>query len=287
VPGWMNDDTITHEFNQSDVLDGLDDILVDNLPAEDIEIDNQQSQRFQQQIKSMSITKLIMTQLGWTAHQPETLPDDCVSTSYESVSGICIGSEWKNVVASKRQGILESWLQSYQDSRPTDAPHSSGEGIFQGVKIIDQGYLEKKCVSPDWQAEMDSVAKLFHLNAEQERAFHIVANHSCHPTSEKLKMHIGGMGGTGKSQVLKALMEFFKCKKESHQFIIVAPTGSAAALLGGSTYHYMFGINDFASSKSANLQLADDCRGLTMFLWMRCQCYPARTFIGSVKDLHG
>jgi cysteine synthase len=105
--------------------------------------------------------------------------------------------------------------------------------------------------------EMGSIAKTFQLNAEQERAFHIVTNHSCSSTSEQLKMHIGGMGGTGKSQVLKALMEFFKHKKESHRFVIVAPTGSAAALLGGSTYHYMFGINDFTSSKSANLQLAE------------------------------
>ena len=104
---------------------------------------------------------------------------------------------------------------------------------------------------------MESVERMFNLNADQKRAFHIVANHSCRPSSEQLKMHIGGMGGTGKSQVLKALMELFKRKNESHRFIIVAPTGSAAALLGGSTYHYMFGINDFTSIKSANLQLAE------------------------------
>ena len=70
---------------------------------------------------------------------------------------------------------------------------------------------------------MDSVAKIFHLNTDQERAFRIVANHSWRPTSENLKMYIGGMGGTGKSQVLKALMVFFQHKKESHQFIVVAP----------------------------------------------------------------
>ena len=129
--------------------------------------------------------------------------------------------------------------------------------LFQGVKVVDKDYLEKKCVSLEWISEMDSIERMFHLNADQERAFRIVANHSCQPNSENLKMHIGGMGGTGKSQVLKALMELFQRKKESHQFIVVAPTGSAAALLGGSTYHYMFGINDFASIKSASLQLAE------------------------------
>ena len=57
-------------------------------------------------------------------------------------------------------------------------------------------------------------------------------------------MYIGGMGGTGKSQVIKALSQFFMTRNEAHRFIIVAPTGTAAALLGGSTYHSMFGIND-------------------------------------------
>ena len=147
-------------------------------------------------------------------------------------------------------------MQDLQVVRP-DAVSSGSVPLFQGVKIIDKNYLEKKCVSLEWKTEMDSVQQMFHLNTDQERAFRIVANHLCQPTSERLKMHIGGMGGTGKSQVLKALMELFRHKKESHQFIIVAPTGSATALLGGSTYHYMFGINDFASAKSANLQLAE------------------------------
>ena len=47
------------------------------------------------------------------------------------------------------------------------------------------------------------------LNKEQERAFRIVANHATNHYSESLKMYIGGIGGTGKSQVLKALTHFF------------------------------------------------------------------------------
>ena len=38
---------------------------------------------------------------------------------------------------------------------------------------------------------------------------------------------------------------FFSLQKESHWFVIVTPIGSAVALLGGLTYHSMFGINDF------------------------------------------
>ncbi|KAF8226475.1 hypothetical protein L208DRAFT_1301494, partial [Tricholoma matsutake] len=62
---------------------------------------------------------------------------------------------------------------------------------------------------------------------EQEKAFRIVATHASDPYSEPLWMYIGGMAGTGKSQVLKALKSFFKKRNESQ---VVAPTGSAAAL---------------------------------------------------------
>lgn len=44
---------------------------------------------------------------------------------------------------------------------------------------------------------------------------------------KQLKMYLGGMRGTGKSQVLKAIAAMFEQKKE----IILALTGSAAILL--------------------------------------------------------
>jgi len=56
-------------------------------------------------------------------------------------------------------------------------------------------------------------------------------------------MYLTGMGGTGKSQVIKVLMEFFKHKNELHCIVVLGPTGSSAALINGSTYHSFFGIN--------------------------------------------
>jgi hypothetical protein len=62
-------------------------------------------------------------------------------------------------------------------------------------------------------------------------------------------MHLGGMGGTGKTQVIKALISMFDQRKENHRFIVLAPTGTAAALLNGSTYHSILGIR---SSNTSN-----------------------------------
>ena len=37
-------------------------------------------------------------------------------------------------------------------------------------------------------------------------------------------------------------MDFYKSRNESHRFVVLAPTGTAAALLHGSTYHSFLGV---------------------------------------------
>jgi hypothetical protein len=123
------------------------------------------------------------------------------------------------------------------------------------VRIIDQSHLERNRHSVQHRCEIDKLSLQFHFNDEQECAFKIVANHSVILSLAQLKMYIGGMGGTGKSQVLKAICAFFSQCNENHRFLVVAPTGSAAALLAGSTYHSMLGINK-KTGKVSNKVLA-------------------------------
>ena len=101
---------------------------------------------------------------------------------------------------------------------------------------------------------MESVIQQFKLNIEQERAFRIVANHATINNPTQLKMYLGGMGGTGKSQVLKALIEFFKERGESYRIMILAPTGSAAALLNGSTYHSVLNVGSDRTKNDSTSQ---------------------------------
>ncbi|TFK78808.1 hypothetical protein K466DRAFT_448513, partial [Polyporus arcularius HHB13444] len=90
---------------------------------------------------------------------------------------------------------------------------------------------------------IDDTVQQFTLNEAQERAFRIVAHHAIDSCGEHLKMYLGGMAGTGKSQVIRALSHFFAERQESYHFICMATTGSAAALIGGSTYHSMLGFS--------------------------------------------
>ncbi|KAJ7164297.1 hypothetical protein C8R46DRAFT_810361, partial [Mycena filopes] len=90
----------------------------------------------------------------------------------------------------------------------------------------------------------------FGLNEEQARAFSLLANHAAAPQKLPLRMYMGGMGGTGKSRVIKAMVALFSQRKEDYRFIVLGPTGSVAALLNGSTYHSVFKIPRETKSKN-------------------------------------
>ncbi|KAJ7128336.1 P-loop containing nucleoside triphosphate hydrolase protein, partial [Mycena epipterygia] len=116
---------------------------------------------------------------------------------------------------------------------------------------LDSYYFTKYFKAKEKKAQkvVESVKIDFGLNEEQERAFKLVANHSIAEHPSQLKMYLGGVGGTGKSQVIKALQKYFVERGEAHRFLVLAPTGTAAALLGGSTYHSVLGIVDGMDSE--------------------------------------
>ena len=153
---------------------------------------------------------------------------------------------WKSILQTMKQNVVQNRVI------PSPDPHTINYGFTPNiVKIMDKAYLEKRYHTTEHETSINNICKEYSLNDEQERAFRIVANHVVSPMSEPLKMYIGGMGGTGKTQVLKAVSKFFEIRQEAYRFIIVAPTGTAAALLSGSTYHSVFGINDMTGVNQA------------------------------------
>jgi hypothetical protein len=152
------------------------------------------------------------------------------------------GSQWSVLVQSLKKLFLATRsknLPSAKVDRGKDDYASQNEVVVDDISYLDKKFKAKK---EEEQNVIDSIAQEFNLNEEQERAFRIVANHATMKKSEQLKMYLGGMGGTGKSQVIKALISFFDKRNEAHRIMILAPTGTAAALLNGSTYHSALGV---------------------------------------------
>jgi hypothetical protein len=151
------------------------------------------------------------------------------------------GSQWSVLV----QSLKKLFLATRSKNLPAANAGKKRDSTSQNEVVVDDiSYLDKKFKAKEEEEQkvIDSVVQEFSLNEEQERAFRIVANHATMKKSEQLKMYLGGMGGTGKSQVIKALITFFDKRNEAHRIMILAPTGTAAALLNGSTYHSALGV---------------------------------------------
>ena len=196
-----------------------------------------------------------LTAMGWTDHHSNLLPET-LNITPDRIQIEQTPSQWKAAVAAARSQILEERAR-HMPPMVDSTRANSNSFVPNDVRVIDKSYMSRSFFSKVWQKTIDSVSVDYSLNAEQDRAFRLVANHACCRDSDQLKMYIAGMAGTGKTRVLESLVEFFRQRNESHRLLIVAPTGSAAALLKGSTYHSAFGINtDGASSPSSNIQLA-------------------------------
>ena len=207
----------------------------------------------------MSDIDNVLCNAGWL--------DSCEANNYQNMyhdvtdsfnSSIHQSDQWKLILSQKKDDIIQKRdEQVTYRTKVNDHQHGMSYGIppntyVDAVKIVDQKYLTEsfKANHSKDRRLIDFVVKNFSLNTEQERAFRIVANHHVNEYKDQLKMYLGGMAGTGKSQVIKALTHFFESKNASYVFMVLAPTGSAAALISGSTYHSILGINGYKPNES-------------------------------------
>jgi len=149
---------------------------------------------------------------------------------------------WAARVKTERDRIFKDKLSGYIP--PKENINGSSATQTEDVRILSADYLLRtyQAKKVEHQNIVEETIHKFSLNEEQECAFRIVGNHASSLAPEPLRIYLGGMGGTGKSRVIKAITHMFNERKESHRFIVLAPTGTAAVLLNGSTYHRALGL---------------------------------------------
>ena len=193
----------------------------------------------------------IMQHSGWLDALPER--EAVTKATRLTFNEDKTGGDWRNVLNEERQKVLEAReAEASQKKNGTKGKGGINNEVNE-VKVIDKRYfMSNKFRASNAAAQklIDDTVLEFSLNEAQERAFRIVANHAVEPNGEHLKMYLGGMAGTGKSQVIKALIHFFATRQESYRFMSMAPTGTAAALIGGSTYHSILGLRRSRSGES-------------------------------------
>lgn len=167
---------------------------------------------------------------------------------------------WNNIIKVEK---LRAWrrkmggfMLAKEDNEGNVGDPSHGE-VRNDAYIVSAAYLSKDYIHEDWSHVQNEIIADFALNEGQKKAFKIISNHATMVAPEQLLMHLGGMGGTGKSTVIKALSAFFKRRNEEFRFVLLGPTGTSAALIGGSTYHTYLGINTQAKKGNAAATLED------------------------------
>ncbi|KAG6807258.1 hypothetical protein H0H93_001787, partial [Arthromyces matolae] len=117
---------------------------------------------------------------------------------------------WKSIIAEKKNEVMLDRMNIPTQHSADERTASSERTKLGDVRVVDRHYLTSAYISDEWEKVMTDISTDFSLNEEQTRAFRIVANHAASYSREQLKMYMGGMGGTGKTQVLRALTAYFR-----------------------------------------------------------------------------
>lgn len=152
---------------------------------------------------------------------------------------------WNNIIKVEKIRAWRRKMGARVDCDEVNPVNCSGSLRPNLVEVVSSTFISQSYRPPEggWSVLMDKVTLDFGLNDGQQKAFRIIANHACSIAPKQLLMHLGGIGGTGKSTVIRALCDFFKGRDEHNRFVLLGPTGTSAALIGGSTYHTFLGIN--------------------------------------------
>ena len=233
------------------VMEQLETLVDVDTFAEELE---RPSMRTIRRMEDAEKTQHRMEEAGWYCGKPiPTIPGETIS---EQVITSKTRNQWRQFLEDQRRNLINK-EKATDPVKTSDMGHGHPHFIENDVRIIDHGKQNdggNPCsTSGDLVAD---ISRMFSLRPEQDRAFKIIATHALKPQENQLKMYLGGMAGTGKSQVIKALKCFFLHKNEAHRLEITAPTGSAAALIDGSTYHSLLGFQEHDDGKSSPATLS-------------------------------
>ena len=143
-----------------------------------------------------------------------------------------------------------------QDGIERECNEHTNEATNLGLKEFED-INSVKCML---DSEKDLSSFVNTLNSDQLRIYNTITHRLCHQldhecgkcsikdcdTNKPLLMYISGYGGTGKSYLIRAILGYMNMQRKVHNekcdYVVAAPTGLAAARIGGQTIHSVFNI---------------------------------------------
>ena len=173
-------------------------------------------------------------QLALTAtSDPSSIADE---TAWQAEYALC-KSKWKQDIIMRHSSLVGMSAGEAVSGISSVASHAAPSGV-------------NSMPVPSSTAHQSRVALRWTLDIDQQTAFCIVAQHADNHEAEQLKMFLSGHVGSGKSQVIKALCDFFEERNESHRLRLAAFMGIAAHNINGVTLHAALNLSPRTNSPS-------------------------------------
>ncbi len=159
--------------------------------------------------------------------------------------------------------LLQNWKDKIEEYRAKIRNQMIKDSNVKKTSRIEDIHSEQLVTRTDscytthgdkYEDIVQNVAAEFNLNKKQKQAFELIATNvikilNCLDVNQRL-VYLGGAGGTGKSQVIKAIRHLHEILKVSYSIKISAYTGTAAAEINGHTISSLLHISRNGNNRS-------------------------------------
>ncbi len=175
-------------------------------------------------------------------------------------------NQWNREIQRKREEIVQKRNGHTQEK--TMEAFNLNEEIIDDEKVsrlIPRNRSMYKQIAKD-------VCRRYDLNVKQKEIFWLFINNAIKrllgEKIEQIIAHMGGMAGSGKSRVIKAIKAFHEETNIEDTLRITSPTGTSAALIDGSTIHSVARImpSKYKNNKSASSTKLEEIWGPVQLL---------------------
>ena len=173
---------------------------------------------------------------------------------------------WQTTYENRRNNWKKAIIETSNNTHNTDPTNTNNDGIMSPEivnNILSQNNntntfsaptirQDIKTTDADRHVDIDEIIATWTLNADQARAFKIIAEHSLSNRPDQLRMYLGGAAGTGKSRVINALKDFFVKRGQVRRFRLASYMGVAAQNISGMTIHSALCMNQKSGTCMGN-----------------------------------